>query len=152
MLNHATLLIVEDNPRDYETTMRAFKELGFNIPVIRCNNGDEAIDYLFRQGNYTDPRNSPRPALVLLDLNLPGTDGRDVLRRTKSDESLRMIPIIVLTTSNAPGDIEACYELGANSFVSKPVDFEDFTEAAKKTVDFWFKTARLPEEELGRKK
>ena len=124
-----TILIVEDSDDDFFATQRAFKKAGLANPIRRCSNGDQAVDYLFQRGDFADPEGSPRPSVVLLDLNLPGLDGRDVLKLVKSDPELRKIPVIVLTTSAAEQDIERCYAAGANSYVKKPVDLEGFVVA-----------------------
>src|SRR5262250_2498869 len=93
------ILLVEDSPEDFEATERAFRKSGLKNPIHRCVDGDEALDYLYRRGRYANPARSPRPGIVLLDLNLPGTDGREVLEAVKKDDVLKQIPVIVLTTS-----------------------------------------------------
>lgn len=140
------ILVVEDSDDDFFATQRAFKKAGLLNPIRRCSNGDQAVDYLFRRGEFAAPEVAPRPAIILLDLNLPGLDGRDVLRMVKSDQQLRKIPIIVLTTSSAPQDIERCYADGANTYVRKPVDLEGFFQAISRLRDFWFEIAVLPKE------
>src|SRR3712207_4925518 len=104
-----TILLVEDSPEDYEVTVRAFRKANLANPVQRCCDGEEALDYLYRRGRYADAARAPRPGLVLLDLNLPGTDGRQVLAQVKADPQLRSIPVVVLTTSADERDIEGCY-------------------------------------------
>ncbi len=141
------ILLVEDSPEDYETTLRAFERAGVANPIYRCEDGDDALDYLFRRGQYEDPANSPRPGTILLDLNMPGTDGRDVLAEVKADPVLRKIPVIVLTTSSDERDIEDCYAFGANSYVQKPVDLKGFMEAVQRLKDYWFEIAILPKAE-----
>jgi two-component system, response regulator len=141
------ILIVEDSDDDFFAMQRAFKKAGLMNPIHRCSNGDQAADYLFRRGEFAAPNAAPRPAIILLDLNLPGLDGRDVLLLVKSDPELRRIPVIVLTTSSAPQDIERCYAYGANSYVHKPVDLEGFFQAISRLKDFWFGIAVLPKEE-----
>jgi CheY-like chemotaxis protein len=138
------ILIVEDSPEDYETTLRAFKKSGLANPVFRCEDGDEALDYLFRRGEYQDMEKSPRPGIILLDLNLPGTDGREVLREIKKDGTLKKIPVIVLTTSTNEQDIEACYDAGASSYLSKPVDLNGFMESIQRLTNYWFEIVILP--------
>ena len=138
------ILIVEDSPEDYETTLRAFKKSGLANPVFRCEDGDEALDYLFRRGAYRDREKSPRPGIILLDLNLPGTDGREVLRAIKQDETLKTIPVIVLTTSTNEKDIEGCYAAGASSYLSKPVDLGGFMASIQRLTDYWFEIVILP--------
>lgn len=138
------ILVVEDSDDDYFATARAFKKAGLANPVRRCTNGDQALDYLLRRGDYADAQQSPRPGMVLLDLNLPGTDGREVLRVLKREPHLAAIPVIVLTTSNAPQDIERCYACGANSYMQKPVDLHGFVLAMTRLKQYWFEVAVLP--------
>lgn len=144
------ILVVEDSDDDYFATARAFKKAGLANPVRRCTNGDQALDYLLRRGDYADAQQSPRPGMVLLDLNLPGTDGREVLRVLKREPHLAAIPVIVLTTSNAPQDIERCYACGANSYMQKPVDLHGFVLAMTRLKQYWFEVAVLPRGEGGR--
>lgn len=141
-----TILIVEDNDDDFFATMRAFKKADLANPVQRCTNGDQALDYLFRRGEFSDNGKAPRPGIVLLDLNLPGTDGRQVLRVVKADPDLKKIPVIVLTTSRARQDIERCYADGANSYIQKPVNLEGFVQAIARLKEYWFEVAILPKE------
>ena len=141
------ILIVEDSDTDYETTIRAFKNCNLTNPVKRCEDGEEALDYLFRRNRFSNVENSPRPGLILLDLNLPGTDGREVLEEIKNDPNLKSIPVVVLTTSSDMNDIENSYEAGANSFIHKPVDLQGFFEAIQGFKDFWFQVALLPQRE-----
>jgi two-component system response regulator len=141
-----TLLVVEDSDDDFHATMRAFKKAGLSNPVQRCTNGDQALDYLFRRGEFADPADYPMPSLILLDLNLPGTDGREVLRVLKADPVLHRLPVIVLTTSNAEQDIQRCYDYGANSYMQKPVDLEGLVVAMTRLKEFWLEIAVLPRE------
>ena len=141
-----TILVVEDSDDDYLATVRAFKKAGLLNPVQRCSSGDQALDYLFHRGEFADPGQAPRPGIVLLDLNLPGTDGREVLHMVKSDARLKSIPVIVLTTSIAPQDIERCYEYGANTYIHKPVNMEGFLRAIVQLKEYWFEVAVLPKE------
>src|SRR3978361_667274 len=113
------ILLVEDSPEDFETTERAFRKSGLKNPILRCADGDEALDFLFRRGSHAG---APRPGVFLRALNLPGTDGREVLSEIKADPDLKQIPVIVLTTSSDDRDVSACYRAGANSYVQKPVD------------------------------
>ena len=138
------ILIVEDSPEDFETTQRAFRKSGLSNVIHHCSDGDEALDYLFREGEYADPESSPRPTVILLDLNLPGTDGKQVLKELKGDSELATIPVIVLTTSSDPRDIEACYSYGANSYVQKPVNLQGFMEAIQRLKEYWFEVVILP--------
>ena len=137
-----TLLVVEDNYDDFLFTERAFKKSRFVNPLVRTRNGEEALDYLYQRGQFAD---APRPAMMLLDLNMPGINGYTVLEKIKSDPSLRSIPVVVLTTSDDPRDIEKCYDIGANSYVHKPVDLPGFIEAIARLKDYWFEISLLPE-------
>ena len=138
------ILLVEDSPEDFEATQRAFRKSGLKNPLLRCEDGDEALDYLHRRGEYADPGSSPRPGVILLDLNLPGTDGRQVLNEIKRDEHLRDIPVVVLTTSADERDITACYRAGANSYIQKPVDIDGFMKAIERLNGYWFEVVILP--------
>lgn len=129
---------------ELNTAMRAFKKANLANPVRRCTNGDQALDYLWQRGEFSAPGAAPRPNIILLDLNLPGTDGRSVLRTIKEDRKLLKIPVIVLTTSNAEQDIGRCYAAGANSYVQKPVDFEGFIRAVARLSDDWLEISTLP--------
>jgi CheY-like chemotaxis protein len=138
------ILVVEDSPTDYEATLRALRKAGLANPIVRCTDGDDALDFLNRRGAYADPACAPRPSVVLLDLNLPGTDGREVLAEMKNEEQLKMIPVVVLTTSSDERDIEKCYRAGANSYMKKPVDLAGFIGAIQRLKDYWFEIAILP--------
>jgi len=139
-----TILIVEDSDDDYLATVRAFKKANLLNPVRRCTNGDQAIDYLLQRGEFSGSGQAPRPNIILLDLNLPGTDGKEVLRMIKADPNLQKIPVIVLTTSSAEQDIEQCYAAGANSYVQKPVDLVGFIQSVARLTDYWFNVSILP--------
>lgn len=143
-LSHASILIVEDSPEDFEATKRALLKSGLRNGIRRCEDGDDALDYLFQRGNYADPGSAPRPNMILLDLNMPGTDGREVLAEVKQDESLKKIPVIVLTTSADQRDIDACYQAGANSYVQKPVGLEGLMDAIQRLHDYWFEIVVYP--------
>ena len=138
------ILLVEDSPEDFETTERAFRRSGLKNPIYRCADGDEALDFLYRRGRYAGPGEAPRPGVILLDLNLPGTDGREVLFEIKNDPGLKQIPVIVLTTSKDERDVEACYRCGANSYIQKPVDVDGFMKAIERLNDYWFEVVILP--------
>ena len=130
-----------------EATRRALLSTGMHNGIKHCEDGDEALDYLFRRNQFADPEKSPRPGIILLDLNMPGTDGREVLAEIKKNEELCKIPVIVLTTSTDPRDIEACYAAGANSYVQKPVGLEGFIEAIQRLTDYWFEIVVYPKNE-----
>jgi CheY-like chemotaxis protein len=138
------VLIVEDSQEDYAALNRSFSKVGILNPLKHCSDGDEALDYMYQRAGYEDPGSAPRPALILLDLNLPGTDGREILRQLKQDDQLKEIPIIVLTTSTDPRDITQCYRLGANSYVTKPTDPTRVTEIAQQLKEFWLGSCSLP--------
>ena len=142
--NHRTILLVEDSPEDYEATVRALRRAGLHNPLFRCEDGGQALDFLFQRGAFADPAVAPRPAIILLDLNLPGTDGHEVLRQIKADQHLKTIPVIVLTTSDDERDIQACYRAGANSFVTKPVGLDGLFQAIQRLKDFWFEIVVYP--------
>lgn len=150
MTPNQPILLVEDSPEDYETTVRSLKKAGLKNPILRCADGEEALDYLNKRGAYANPDSAPRPGIVLLDLNLPGTDGREVLEEVKRDPSLKTIPIVVLTTSTDERDIEQCYEAGANSYIQKPVDLDGFVQSMTRMKDYWFEVVILPKQEESR--
>jgi two-component system response regulator len=139
-----TILLVEDSPEDYEATVRALRKAGLANPIWRCEDGEEALNYLLRREAYADPAKSPEPGIILLDLNLPGTDGREVLEVIKASPRLRMIPVIVLTTSSDERDVERCYMAGANSYIKKPVDLEGFMRSIQRLKEFWFEIVIMP--------
>ena len=139
------ILLVEDSPEDYEATVRAFKRSGLKNPIFRCDDGDNALDFLRHRGLYADPEKAPRPGVILLDLNLPGTDGREVLTEIKRDDQLKQIPVIVLTTSNDARDVDSCYQAGANSYIQKPVDMDGFLRAIERLKGYWFEVVVLPQ-------
>ena len=135
------VLLVEDDPGDVLMTREAFADykIANNLNVV--TNGEDAISYMRKQGPYADV---PTPDLVLLDLNLPRRNGREVLREIKADPALRRVPIVVLTTSEAEEDVLAAYDLHANAYVRKPVDFEQFVAAVRAIDDFFITVVRLP--------
>ncbi|AFO59186.1 MULTISPECIES: response regulator [Natrinema] len=139
----AQILLVEDNPGDVRLTKEAFKQGRIENDLHVVSDGTEALDFLGRQGPYTD---APRPDLVLLDLNLPGKDGAEVLEELKADPVLRSIPVIVLTSSRAEEDVVKSYELHANAYLTKPVDPDEFIETVRAFEKFWFSVVRLPPE------
>jgi len=138
------LLVVEDSNEDFEALQRLLQRSSFPVPIQRCVNGEQALAFLYRTDPYQDRQQSPRPALIVLDLNLPGTDGRDVLRRIKQDHILKKIPVVIFTTSNNPQDIEDCYQYGVNSYIIKPIDFAQLKRDIQMIVDYWFEVTTLP--------
>lgn len=135
------VLLVEDNPGDVRLTREAFKDAKVHLEMHVVNDGVEAIDFLNRRGEYAE---SPRPDLILLDLNLPRKDGRDVLAEVKADTSLKSIPVVILTTSASDVDIESSYLLHANCYISKPVDLDGFLSVVRSIDNFWFSVVKLP--------
>jgi chemotaxis family two-component system response regulator Rcp1 len=137
------ILLVEDNPGDIRLTQEALKESQMDIHLDVVTDGEQAIDFLMRRGKFAT---AVRPHLMLLDLNLPKKNGIEVLKEVKADESLKKIPIIVLTTSDADHDINKAYSLHANCYILKPVDFDDFARVIRLVESFWFNTAKLTTE------
>jgi len=135
------ILLVEDDPGDVLMTREAFAHHKIRNPLHVAEDGVEALRFLNREGPFGD---APRPGLILLDLNLPRKDGRELLGEIKQDPGLRTIPVVVLTTSEAEEDILRSYELHANAYVTKPVDFEKFVEVVRKIDDFWVTVVQLP--------
>jgi DNA-binding response OmpR family regulator len=130
------ILMVEDDPRDVELTLTALAEYNLTNEVVVIHDGEQALDYLYRRENYK-ARNNENPAVLLLDLKLPKVDGLEVLQQVKSDETLKMIPVVVLTSSREERDMVASYKLGVNAYVVKPVDFHEFVNAIKELGMFW---------------
>jgi CheY-like chemotaxis protein len=141
-----TILLVEDSIDDHDAAIRSFKAAHLDNPVHWCRTGQDALDYLKREGAYAQPAPDTKPALVLLDLNMPGVDGRSVLASVKNDPALKQIPIVVLTTSRDERDVAQCYELGASTYIQKPVDFDGLIGAVSRIKEYWFGIALLPKE------
>jgi len=131
-----SILLVEDNLRDAELTITALEEHGLANEIVHVRDGVEALDYLYRRGQFAD-RSTPDPAVVFLDLKMPRVDGLEVLNAVKSDESLKPIPIVMLTSSREEADLVRSYRLGVNAYVVKPVDFQSFMEAVREVGAFW---------------
>jgi CheY-like chemotaxis protein len=142
------ILLAEDDEDDYVLITDALKESKVANDVHWVKNGVELMDYLLRQGDYADPVKSPRPCLILLDLNMPKKDGREALQEIKSLAGLRHIPIVVMTTSKTEEDILRSYDLGVNSFINKPLEFGRFIDVVKTMGKYWFEIVELPEEEM----
>lgn len=140
-LKAVEILLVEDNPGDVRLTTEVLKDAKIcnNISVV--GDGELALDFLYKRGAYSS---AVRPDLILLDLNLPKKDGREVLQQIKDDENLKQIPVVVLTTSNAEQDILKSYALHANCYITKPVDLEQFTKVVSTIEEFWFSIVKLP--------
>lgn len=135
------ILLVEDNPGDVRLTEEVFKGAKIRNHISVAKNGEEALDFLHKQGIYA---HAPRPDLILLDLNLPKKDGREVLAEIKEDPLLKLIPVVILTTSRAQQDILKSYQLHANCYITKPVDLDQFMDVVKTIEDFWFSVVKLP--------
>ncbi|KGM52703.1 chemotaxis protein CheY [Lysobacter concretionis Ko07 = DSM 16239] len=131
------ILLVEDNPDDVELTRLAFDEAKIANQLVVVGDGAEALDYLFAHGKYAHRDPTDLPSIVMLDLNLPRVDGREVLQAVRANETTRTLPVVVLTTSTEPFDVEASYALGVNSYIQKPVDFEQFVWAVKQVGLYW---------------
>jgi len=134
---HKEILLVEDNPDDVELTRIAFTQAKIANKLVVARDGAEALDYLFARGAYADRDPTHLPSIVLLDLNLPKVDGREVLQAIRGNELTRSVPVVVLTTSVEPFDVEASYALGVNSYIQKPVDFEHFVWAVQQVGLYW---------------
>jgi CheY-like chemotaxis protein len=136
-MSEKAILLVEDNPDDVELTRIAFVEAKLANHLVVVSDGVEALDYLFARGAHAGRDPDDLPSIVLLDLNLPKVDGREVLQAIRADERTRSLPVVVLTTSAEPFDVEASYALGVNSYIQKPVDFEQFVWAVKQVGLYW---------------
>lgn len=135
------VLLVEDSPGDVRLTIEALREAKVLNHLHVVTDGEQALEFLHREGSYRD---APTPDLILLDLNLPRIDGREVLSEIKSDPELKLIPVVVLTTSSAGEDILRVYDLNANCFITKPVDLEQFIRVVRAIEDFWLTVVKLP--------
>lgn len=139
-----TILVADDDEEDRMLTRDALEESRVINELHFVEDGDELLDYLHRRGRYSDPASSPRPGLILLDLNMPRKDGREALREIKEDSELRRIPVIILTTSKAEEDVIRTYDLGANSFITKPVDFASMVDIMREIGRYWIEIVELP--------
>jgi CheY-like chemotaxis protein len=138
------ILLADDDEDDRMFTKEAFEENHLLNEIRFVNDGVELMDYLKRREKYSNPADSPRPGMILLDLNMPKMDGREALKEIKSDPALRSIPVVVLTTSKAEQDVLQTYDLGVNCFITKPVAFSDFIEVARTLGHYWFDIVQLP--------
>jgi CheY-like chemotaxis protein len=143
-MNTKTILLVEDNPSDIELTKRALANANIANKLVVAEDGQEALDYLFGTGHYAGRDAAPLLAVVLLDLKLPKVDGLDILRRIRANERTKRLPVVILTSSQEEQDIAAGYDLGANSYIQKPVDFLKFAEAIKTLGLYWLVLNELP--------
>jgi len=143
-VNPITILLADDDIDDQQMAIEALQESRVANDLHCVEDGEELLDYLYRRGKYADPKDSPRPGLILLDLNMPRLDGREALKEIKSDSDLRRIPVVVLTTSQAEEDIFRTYDLGVNSFITKPVSFDGLVTVMKTLQQYWFEIVELP--------
>jgi len=136
-MNQKIVLLVEDNEDDVELTLRSFKKQNISNPIVVVRNGEEALNYLFAQGGFAGRDTSELPILILLDLKLPIVDGLEVLRQIRAHELTKLIPVVILTTSSEDDDKLNSYGRGANSYIRKPVDFDEFVEATRQLGLYW---------------
>ncbi|MDX2243957.1 MAG: response regulator [Leptolyngbyaceae cyanobacterium bins.302] len=141
---NGAILMVEDSDEDFVVFRRIMQELHYPNPLHRVMDGEEALEYLYQRGGYTSPHPAPRPRLILMDLNLPGSDGRELIQLIRQDADLCLIPIVMFTTSSSPKDIETCYGYGANSYILKPIGVEQLKQTIQDFFHFWFRSAVLP--------
>lgn len=139
-----SILMAEDDPDDRLLCREAMLEADLKTELVFVQDGEELIDYLEHRGLYSEPSRSPRPCLILLDLNMPRKDGREALREIKKNPTLRQIPVVVLTTSKSEEDVLRCYELGVSGYITKPVQFDDLVDIMRVLDQYWFSTVKLP--------
>jgi CheY-like chemotaxis protein len=144
--NLITILIADDDPDDRELTREALQECRLANDVHFVNDGEELLDYLHRRGRYSSFKSAALPGLILLDLNMPRKDGREALKEIKGEPAFKRIPVVVLTTSKADEDILRTYDLGVNSYITKPVTFDSLVETIKVLGRYWFEIVELPVE------
>jgi CheY-like chemotaxis protein len=142
----AIILLADDDPDDVEMTCRALAKNELAVETFTVGDGEELLDYLNHRGRFAPPARSPTPALILLDLNMPKMDGREALAEIKADPKLHRIPVVVMTTSTAEQDIARAYDLGSNSFISKPITLAELVEVTKVVGQYWLKIVKLPRE------
>jgi CheY-like chemotaxis protein len=139
--------MADDDPEDCMLAREALEECKVPNRLLTVADGEELLDYLHRRGSYADPASSPRPGLILLDLNMPRMDGREALALIKADPGLRRIPTVVMTTSKSEEDVEHSYDLGANSYITKPVTFEAMVNVIQALTEYWFSIVELPNDD-----
>jgi two-component system, response regulator len=144
MLNQVEVLLVEDNVHDAEMTIRALRKVNLSNNLVHVKDGEEALDFIFAQGKFSDRQQTDLPKVILLDIKMPKVDGIEVLRQLKSRESSKAIPVVIMTSSKEEQDIINSYQLGVNSYVVKPVDFEGFARAVSQLGMYWLLTNQPP--------
>lgn len=144
-INEVEILLVEDNPNDAELTLRALKKNNLANRVFHAKDGEEAIEFIFAEGKYAERSIENTPKVILLDLKLPKVNGIEILERIKADERTKNIPVVVLTSSREDTDLLKCYELGVNSYIVKPVEFENFVKAVSDLGFYWLLLNQIPE-------
>lgn len=140
-----SLLVIEDSDEDFAAFERIARRSMVKNPIYRCSEGDEALAFLRHFGKYADATLAPRPSMILLDLNLPGTDGREVLKQIKQDDDLKTIPVVIFTTSSNPRDVNICYQQGVNGYLIKPIDVVQLKQIVRLFFDYWFSASFLPD-------
>jgi CheY-like chemotaxis protein len=140
----AVILMADDDAEDCLLVRDALREIGLTHDLHVVRHGEELLDYLYRRGEYANGRAAPRPDLILLDLKMPRMDGREVLRSLKADRQWRQIPVVALTTSMAEDDVAACYDIGVNSYITKPVTFRELVDIMGVLSHYWFTVVELP--------
>ena len=142
--NLKPILVIEDSPEDFEVLVRAFNKAEILLPLYRCKDGDDAIEILFRKWRYEQDPFVVTPTIILLDLNMPGTDGYEVLAKIKGNKESMKTPVIVLSTSKSEDDVKRSYEAGANNYIQKPVDMDGYVRMARMLKSYWFECSILP--------
>ncbi|MEM9507762.1 MAG: response regulator [Cyanobacteria bacterium P01_E01_bin.35] len=143
-LKEQPLLIIEDSDEDFAALARIISKTKISNPVYRCKDGEEALEFLYHEGEYADQTLAPRPSLIVLDLNLPGTDGRQLLAEIKQNANLQTIPIVIFSTSSNPKDIDACYRYGISGYMVKPMDINRLHRLVETFLEYWFQAVELP--------
>ena len=144
MIERTDILLVEDNQNEAELTFHALKKIKLLLKMVHLDNGEEALDYIFATGKYEGRNIMDFPRVILLDLNMPKVNGIEVLRRIKGDERTRIIPVVILTTSSEQRDVMTCYDLGANSYIIKPVEYDNFVKSLTGIGMYWLFNNHLP--------
>jgi CheY-like chemotaxis protein len=142
--NKQPLLVIEDSDEDFAALTRMINKAQISNPIYRCEDGEEALEFLYHTGEYEDESLAPRPSLIVLDLNLPGTDGREVLVELKQNQDLQTIPVVIFSTSSNPKDVDTCYRCGVSGYIVKPMNTDRLNQLVQTFLDYWFKTVQLP--------